>query len=157
MGLMGPLLLTLLVLAVTIFLLRRQRQPSSKTSKPLASSGTLSELLKNGHRILDWMMELLSSSQTGTVTTFMGVVTANPSIVEHILKSHFPNYPKGSHYTTILSDFLGDRIFNSDGEHWRLQRKTGIGERRKDQAELRSDSRLKASCRRGGKRDQGSV
>ncbi|KAJ0967766.1 hypothetical protein J5N97_024683 [Dioscorea zingiberensis] len=124
MGLMGPLLLTLAALAVTVFLLRRRRQPSSKTSKPLASSGTLSELMKNGHRILDWTTELLSSSQTGTVTTFMGVVTANPSNVEHILKSHFPNYPKGSHSTTILSDFLGAGIFNSDGEHWRLQRKT---------------------------------
>lgn len=41
-----------------------------------------------------------------------------------MLKTKFENYPKGDLFLTILEDFLGRGIFNSDGEPWRLQRKT---------------------------------
>ncbi|CAL9157767.1 cytochrome P450 CYP94D108-like [Musa acuminata AAA Group] len=100
--------------------------PSKQSkAKPKSGSGTsLSELLRNSHRILDWTTELLAATPIHTVTTFMGIVTANPSNVEHILKTRFDNYPKGLRSTTILADFLGRGIFNSDGDHWRIQRKT---------------------------------
>ncbi|KAJ0980864.1 hypothetical protein J5N97_009119 [Dioscorea zingiberensis] len=52
-----------------------------------------------------------------------GIITANPLNVEHILKTNFENYPKGQRSTTFLKDFLGQGIFNSDGEQWRHQRK----------------------------------
>lgn len=50
-------------------------------------------------------------------------MTANPLVVEHILKTQFKNYPKGERLVSILEDFLGSGIFNSDGEIWRFQRK----------------------------------
>ncbi|XP_031284987.1 cytochrome P450 94A1-like [Pistacia vera] len=53
-----------------------------------------------------------------------GVVTANPLNVEHILKTNFENYPKGYRFIRLLEDFLGRGIFNSDGELWKVQRKT---------------------------------
>jgi cytochrome P450 len=44
--------------------------------------------------------------------------------VEYILKTNFENYPKGNRFIKLLGDFLGRGIFNSDGELWRVQRKT---------------------------------
>lgn len=41
-----------------------------------------------------------------------------------MLKTNFENYPKGPRFIALLEDFLGKGIFNSDGEVWKLQRKT---------------------------------
>ncbi|KAG6508746.1 hypothetical protein ZIOFF_034127 [Zingiber officinale] len=51
-------------------------------------------------------------------------MTANPVHVEHILCDRFELYPKGPRFISLLHDFLGDDIFNSNGEAWRLQHKT---------------------------------
>ncbi|CAL9764468.1 unnamed protein product [Musa acuminata subsp. burmannicoides] len=51
------------------------------------------------------------------------IVTANPENVEHVLKTNFPNYPKGRPFTEILGDLLGCGIFSADGELWHTQRK----------------------------------
>lgn len=50
-------------------------------------------------------------------------MTANPSNVEYILKTNFDNYPKGKPFTEILGDFLGNGIFNVDGNLWLKQRR----------------------------------
>nr|CAD1817280.1 unnamed protein product [Ananas comosus var. bracteatus] len=52
-----------------------------------------------------------------------GIITADPASVEHMLKINFRNYPKGQRTCALLEDFLGRGIFNSDGEHWKRQRK----------------------------------
>lgn len=41
-----------------------------------------------------------------------------------MLKTNFGNYPKGPRFISLLEDFLGCGIFNSDGEIWKIQRKT---------------------------------
>ncbi|SAL97997.1 hypothetical protein [Absidia glauca] len=53
-----------------------------------------------------------------------GVVTVDPTAIEHILKSNFENYIKGNlfHYATF--PLLGHGIFNANGAQWRYQRKT---------------------------------
>ncbi|OQU75917.1 hypothetical protein SORBI_3010G055300 [Sorghum bicolor] len=43
--------------------------------------------------------------------------------IEHILKTNFANYPKGELTVSMIEDFLGHGIFNSDGEQWLWQRK----------------------------------
>ncbi|KAL4385877.1 hypothetical protein GQ457_09G027590 [Hibiscus cannabinus] len=53
-----------------------------------------------------------------------GVITANPLNVEYALKTNFENYPNGERYISILNDFLGHGIFTSDGDLWKIQRKT---------------------------------
>ncbi|KAG1341891.1 Cytochrome P450 94C1 [Cocos nucifera] len=118
------LALPLTLLALTILYFSNHRRGPAKKPNSTARAGSFSELIRNSHRILEWTTELLATSPTGTVTTFMGVVTSNPSNVEHVLKNRFDNYPKGDRSTTILADFLGRGIFNSDGDHWKLQRKT---------------------------------
>ncbi|KAK9122626.1 hypothetical protein Sjap_012228 [Stephania japonica] len=105
----------------------------STTSKSILRSypllGTLPQFIKNRHRFLDWATEILASSPTNTLTFHRpggihGVSTANPLVVEYILKTNFHNYPKGPRFTSYLHDFLGQGIFNSDSHLWKLQRKT---------------------------------
>ncbi|KAK1293963.1 Cytochrome P450 94A1 [Acorus calamus] len=84
--------------------------------------------LRHRHRLLDWMTDILSSTPTHTVGfirpgNIKGILTANPSNVEHVLKTNFDNYPKGPRFASLLRDFLGDGIFNSDADLWRSQRK----------------------------------
>ncbi|KAJ0780550.1 putative cytochrome P450 [Helianthus annuus] len=91
--------------------------------------GTLPEFLLNRHRFLDWSTQVLSQCPTNTAIfsrpgKVNGVITANPANVEHMLKTNFENYPKGTRFISLLEDFLGRGIFNSDGETWRAQRKT---------------------------------
>lgn len=52
------------------------------------------------------------------------VITADPQNVEHILKTRFENYPKGSEMRHRFLDLLGTGIFNADGQQWQQQRKT---------------------------------
>ncbi|XP_042394852.1 cytochrome P450 94B3-like [Zingiber officinale] len=90
--------------------------------------GSIVAFYRNRHRLLDWYTDLLaaSPSQTFVLRRFGArrtVVTANPANVEHILKTNFPNYPKGRPFTDILGDLLGSGIFNADGDLWLTQRK----------------------------------
>lgn len=56
------------------------------------------------------------------------IITGNPSTVQHILKTHFTNYQKGTTFTKTLSDFLGNGIFNTDGATWKFQRQVASHE-----------------------------
>lgn len=49
--------------------------------------------------------------------------TTDPKDVEYILKDNFDNYIKGDDMVDILDDFLGNGIFNTNGESWLQQRK----------------------------------
>ncbi|MED6200243.1 hypothetical protein PIB30_083194 [Stylosanthes scabra] len=88
---------------------------------------------KNRNRLLEWFTELLAESPTNTIVVHrLGsrrtIVTANPSNVEYILKTNFFNFPKGKPFTHVLGDFLGNGIFNVDGDRWFSQRKVASHE-----------------------------
>ncbi|KAJ7560949.1 hypothetical protein O6H91_03G007400 [Diphasiastrum complanatum] len=90
--------------------------------------GNLFQLLKNKHRIFDWATEMMQrdGSQTMRIVRPGGrqsFSTANPENIEHMLRKHFENYPKGKHFQSIMTDFIGHGIFNVDGDLWRVQRK----------------------------------
>ncbi|KAJ7976551.1 Cytochrome P450 [Quillaja saponaria] len=91
--------------------------------------GALPEFLMNRHQFLEWTTKVLANCPTNTAVFHRpggvhGVITANPLNVEHMLKSNFENYPKGIRFISLLEDFLGNGIFNSDNELWKIQRKT---------------------------------
>ncbi|KAG9443690.1 hypothetical protein H6P81_015030 [Aristolochia fimbriata] len=94
--------------------------------------GHLVSLLRNRHRFYDWVTDVLSETTLPSKTIEVrppffgtpGVCTAEPTNVEHILRDNFPNYVKGPRFNAVLADFLGDGIFNADGELWAHQRKT---------------------------------
>lgn len=53
-----------------------------------------------------------------------GDVARRPENLEYVLKTNFANYPKGRSFTYPSHDLLGQGIFNSDHELWKMQRKT---------------------------------
>ncbi|CAH1430823.1 unnamed protein product [Lactuca virosa] len=79
----------------------------------------------NYNNLCDWYTHLLqkSPSQTIRIHVLRNTITANPTNIEHILKTKFHNYPKGKQFSMILSDLLGNGIFNVDGDSWLFQRK----------------------------------
>lgn len=122
MSLLVLTLVTVIFPTLAIITLFHLLKPEQTNKQPNPKS--LFELIKNGHRIVEWTSDLLNSSPSGTVITFMGIITANPATVEHITKTKFDSYIKGQRSISILQDFLGNGIFNSDGGHWKLQRRT---------------------------------
>ncbi|PON77824.1 Cytochrome P450, E-class, group I [Trema orientale] len=125
------LLFMFLLLSVILYLplqfsIKRIRKTGFKIY-PLM--GILPELVKNRHRFLEWNAEMLSYCPTNTVVhRFYGkahdVITANPSNVEHMVKTNFDNYPKGERVTSPFVDLFGQGLFNSDGDVWKVHRKT---------------------------------
>lgn len=55
-------------------------------------------------------------------------MTADPAVVEHILKTRFPIYQKGPYQKDVLKDLLGDGIFSADAETWKFQRQVASHE-----------------------------
>ncbi|KAG1360961.1 cytochrome P450 94A1 [Cocos nucifera] len=105
-----------------------KRAPLSKPTESTVLEGypiigNLPLFIKNWRRILDWMVELIPTSPTGTVTVVPIVFTANPSNVEHLARTKFDNYPKADDIVATLHDFFGRGILNANGEEWRFQRK----------------------------------
>ncbi|KAM0947895.1 putative cytochrome P450 [Dioscorea sansibarensis] len=132
---MDLLLFFFFLLTIPLFFFLFLTTSSSSSSSSSNSSiqtypliGNLPQFLRHRHRFLDWTTDILSSSPTNTFTVArlgsQGVITANPSNVEHLLKTNFSSFPKGPRSYTNLHDFLGLGIFNVDGHLWRSQRKT---------------------------------
>ncbi|XP_038899430.1 cytochrome P450 86B1-like [Benincasa hispida] len=79
--------------------------------------------------IYEWITELLHRHK-GTfqfrgpwLSSLHCVVTADPRNLEHLLKTKFSSYPKGSFFRDTVRDLLGDGIFGADDETWQRQRK----------------------------------
>ncbi|KAI0492692.1 hypothetical protein KFK09_026968 [Dendrobium nobile] len=96
--------------------------------------GSLPSFVIHIHRVYDWATE--SAARAGGTFPYRGVwfgrlygvVTADPSNVEYILKTNFSNFPKGRYYRERFVDFLGDGIFNADDAAWRDQRRAATAE-----------------------------
>ena len=98
-----------------------------KLPKSYPLIGTFLAASANKHRRQEWFTELVKSSPTATfaIKHLNGrnqIVTGNPAVVQHILRTNFPNYTKGDVFRAPVSDFLGDGIFAVDGEAWKSQR-----------------------------------
>lgn len=87
--------------------------------------GTIFHQLLNLDRFLEFQTDLSRKHSTFRTLTPFGnyVYTVDPANIEHILKTNFANYGKGSFNYDVLSDLLGDGIFAVDGEKWSHQRK----------------------------------
>lgn len=111
--------------------------PSSPTSNLLPKSypiiGSYFAIYANRERRVEWLSDMikLSPSATFVLNRFFGqrqIFTGNPSNVQHILKTHFRIYPKGELLRCSLHDFLGDGIFNINGDAWKFQRRVSSHE-----------------------------
>ncbi|KAL6978619.1 hypothetical protein U1Q18_052645 [Sarracenia purpurea var. burkii] len=107
------------------------KSPNIPRSYPFV--GSFFSFYANRERRIQWTSDLINTSPTSTFVLHgpLGerqVLTANPSNVQHILKTHFPIYEKGDVFKTGLGDLLGDGIFNTDGEKWKFQRQVASHE-----------------------------
>ncbi|KAL6208704.1 hypothetical protein ACLB2K_019650 [Fragaria x ananassa] len=123
------LLLALFLLPLLFFILKFSGKPetsNSKLPKSYPIIGSFPALYKNRANKLAWYTELLlnSPSATFSVDHPLGhrlIITANPAVVHHMLKTNFPTYQKGQSFRQILQELLGDGIFNADGDNWKFQ------------------------------------
>ncbi|KAL8529628.1 hypothetical protein ACS0TY_006891 [Phlomoides rotata] len=105
--------------------------PNLPKSYPII--GSFFSIIENADRFVQWTSEIVTSTPNLTFSlhrTFglQNIVTANAANVQHILKSNFSNYDKGDFFKTAMKDFLGDGIFNTDGENWKFQRQVSSHE-----------------------------
>ncbi|CAI9107682.1 OLC1v1007096C1 [Oldenlandia corymbosa var. corymbosa] len=106
---------------------------TNKIPKAYPLVGSYFEIKANKHRRSQWTCEIVNSLPNLTFTLHrplghIQVYTANPANVQHILKTHFHNYPKGDFAHMTNWDFMGDGIFNVDGEKWKFQRQVSSHE-----------------------------
>ncbi|KAF9590791.1 hypothetical protein IFM89_038383 [Coptis chinensis] len=110
----------LLVLITVTFVIRKLFD--RKKYYPVA--GTVLSLLYNFNNAHDYMTDLSRKYKTYRMLgPFRSeVFSSDPAVVEHILKSNFPNYGKGGYFHNVMEDMMGDGIVNIDGEKWKYQR-----------------------------------
>ncbi|KAL3828551.1 hypothetical protein ACJIZ3_017353 [Penstemon smallii] len=111
------------VISILVFIPRLKLKP--RCSCEICQTFLTSRWSLEFNNLCDWYSHLLATSPTGTIHVHVlgNVITANPDNVEYMLKTRFQNYPKGKQFSAILGDFLGQGIFNVDGDSWKFQRK----------------------------------
>ncbi|XP_058735145.1 cytochrome P450 86B1-like [Vicia villosa] len=121
-----------ILIAITIFIIIHSLKQKNHHGLPIwPFLGMLPSLL-NGLRtnLYEWFSDILNK-QNGTFhfkgPTFSSlncIITSDPRNLEHLLKTKFINFPKGTYFRSTARDLLGDGIFNADDEKWQKQRKT---------------------------------
>lgn len=123
------LLIISFIFLIITFLLSNKSHSKTPAPQSYPLIGNLIGLIRNRHRFHDWVTDMLSTTPSLTlqVTGFLnlshGICTANPTNVQHLLRSNFTNFVKGDRFYSVLHDLLGDGIFNVDGHLWSSQRK----------------------------------
>ncbi|KAB5568291.1 hypothetical protein DKX38_002084 [Salix brachista] len=132
---MTELVASIAILLVSIFIYvtkssksRASSIPNPKAPKSYPLIGSSVAIFANRNRRIQWISDLIQSSPSATVVIhrfFLDdshVLTGNPANVQHMLKTQFQNYEKGSKTRRTLFDFLGNGIFNINGDSWKFQR-----------------------------------
>ncbi|XP_008803291.2 cytochrome P450 704C1-like [Phoenix dactylifera] len=87
--------------------------------------GTVFHQFFNFRRLHDYHTELSRKHMTFKLLApfRQQIYTTDPTVIEYILKTNFPNYGKGLFNYQNSKDLFGDGIFAVDGDKWRHQRK----------------------------------
>ncbi|KAK6940713.1 Cytochrome P450 [Dillenia turbinata] len=125
--------LFLLVLSFIYFFFFFNKNQKSDLPKSYPLIGSYISMFANRHRRIQWLSDLVKSSPSATYTLhrpfgIRQILTGNPNNVRHILKTRFDIYTKGDFFKANLYDFLGNGIFNIDGENWKFQRQVSSHE-----------------------------
>ncbi|XP_015891409.3 cytochrome P450 94A2 [Ziziphus jujuba] len=135
--LVSSFLFILPLLFLFIFTKKKNKSSPNSTKQQLPKSyplvGHYFSISPNQHRRNQYTTEVLQNSPAATFVFrhLFGarrITTANPAVVQHILKTNFSIYQKGDSFRIPLSDFLGDGIFNADGDNWKFQRQVASHE-----------------------------
>ncbi|CAB4440114.1 unnamed protein product [Rhizophagus irregularis] len=96
--------------------------------KGLPLFGNLFDVLKHDNNgFVIFLYETLMKYGPNATYTLPGfgrfITVNNPECLEHVMKANFEGYVKGEKLYKILYDLLGDGIFNTSGDNWKMQRK----------------------------------
>lgn len=121
-----------ILIAITLFVIIHSLRQKNHHGLPIWPFLGMLPSLINGLRtnLYEWITDILNK-QNGTFR-FKGpsfsslncIVTSDPRNLEHLLKTKFINFPKGTYFRNMVRDLLGDGIFSADDEIWQKQRKT---------------------------------
>ncbi|KDP21345.1 hypothetical protein JCGZ_21816 [Jatropha curcas] len=123
--------------ALFIFFTTKHSKSKQSISTHLPKSypliGSSFAIKANFDRRVQWTSDILQTLPSATFVLHrpMGgrqIFTGNPANVQHILKTHFHLYRKGPVTRYTLFDFLGNGIFNADGNTWKFQRQVASHE-----------------------------
>jgi cytochrome P450 len=118
------LIVLILVASVLSHILHRSSTPTTDTFL----LGSTFPIFSNWHRLYDWLTEITLKEKGKTWCFTLPFqpkffIITEPTLCEYILKTNFDNYEKGELFRRNFHDFLGDGIFNADGDLWHMQRK----------------------------------
>ncbi|RIA86129.1 cytochrome P450 [Glomus cerebriforme] len=95
--------------------------------KGLPLIGNLLDIHKNEKGLIMFVYETLMEYGPNATYTLPGmgriITINNPECLEHVMKTNFEGYIRGKMFYKLLHDVLGDGIFNTFGNNWRMQRK----------------------------------
>ncbi|KAH7517330.1 hypothetical protein FEM48_Zijuj09G0052100 [Ziziphus jujuba var. spinosa] len=135
--LVSSFLFILPLLFLFVFTKKKNKSSPNSTKQQLPKSyplvGHYFSISPNQHRRNQYTTEVLQNSPAATFVFRLlfgasRITTANPSVVQHILKTNFSIYQKGDAFRIPLTDFLGEGIFNADGDNWKFQRQVASHE-----------------------------
>ncbi|KAG0149237.1 hypothetical protein CROQUDRAFT_689445 [Cronartium quercuum f. sp. fusiforme G11] len=89
--------------------------------------GSLPEVVWNCTNLLEWAAQLERIYGPGvslTLPRLRLIEISRPDWIEHVQKTNFQNYVKGSFFHEVMSDVFGQGIFVVDGPAWRSTRQT---------------------------------
>ena len=125
---------TVLLVTYAIWRVAARSPPVKNGPKWYWFWGSSTEFMNNFDRIHEWLLECTEKygkwkqawgGAMVSVGQFRGgmICLVTPEEVRHMLKDNFENYEKGEMVVEVLGDFLGNGIFTSDGEAWKVHRK----------------------------------
>ncbi|XP_065870752.1 cytochrome P450 704C1-like [Euphorbia lathyris] len=123
LALIGIFILFAIVFA-SKYLIFYLKEITFKDQRPPIAGPVLSQL-KHFNRLFDYQTSLAQKNSTYRLIApgHSEIYTADPVIVEYILRTNFSNYGKGPYHSGIMRDLFGDGIFAVDGDKWRHQRR----------------------------------
>ncbi|KAD3338332.1 hypothetical protein E3N88_33853 [Mikania micrantha] len=120
------------LLPLVFIIFKPKSKFKSKSDERLAPKsypfiGSYLSIYTNRHRLIQWTSDAVHNSPNFTFLLRRPfgqsrIITGNPTVVQHILKTQFSTYQKGGIFRDTLFDLLGDGIFNVDGDAWKFQR-----------------------------------
>lgn len=101
-------------------------------SSTLPLLGNTVDLVKNGLRFHDWVLEqCVATEGRPWIMTALGrpdvIVVSTPQAYEDVAKTQFDNFIKGEYVFDVLQDVFGAGIFTLDGAAWARHRKLASG------------------------------